>query len=262
MYRKILLVGFPLLLAMVFIAFAGCEQSVPLSQVCPDVPEPWVNQPPASWPQFVLTNNAQFRGHTSLEGASSFLIRCKDDRILAATAKHLIGENGGVEPEVYLNEFNSVLLSWKMYPRTLPQEDLEIESLGVDGLDLPQYDWLILKIKNSKGKLPAQPLRIRQKPVEVGEKVYLIGCPYSEPATKQNVYSGKVTARGRSDRFRYDLDTPVEIPGFSGAPIIDKNGFVVGVMTVWFEPKMQGEKFLEAGGEDIATIYSNIQKRP
>ena len=70
--------------------------------------------------------------------------------------------------------------------------------------------------------------------------------------------SGAVTAR-RSDRFRYDLDPPVEIPGFSGAPIVNVQGHVVGVMSVWFEPKMDGKMFLEAGGEDAATIYSEVR---
>jgi hypothetical protein len=257
--------GYHLLVALAFLACVGCEEepdwrSIKNEEAKTLSPEPWMSQTPAKWPQFVLTNHADFKGHTSLEGASSFLIRSKDDRVFAATARHLIGSNGGVEPEVSVAEFNSALLSWRMFPRTLPKDFLEIESLGIDGLEREKCDWLVLKIKSARDKLPAQPLRFRHHPVEVGEKVYLIGCPYSEPEAKQNVYSGRVTARGFGDRFRYDLDPPVELPGFSGAPIIDEKGYVVGVMTVWFDPKMNGEDFLEAGGEDIATIFSRIEK--
>lgn len=54
----------------------------------------------------------------------------------------------------------------------------------------------------------------------------------------------------------YDIEPPADIRGFSGAPIIDKDGYLVGVITVWFNPKMEGENFLEAGGEDVQTIYS------
>jgi hypothetical protein len=53
---------------------------------------------PREWPQLVLTNRAEFNGHTPLQGASAFLIKTLDGRTLAATAKHLIGANGGVEP--------------------------------------------------------------------------------------------------------------------------------------------------------------------
>src|SRR3954470_7083287 len=61
--------------------------------------ESWMADAPAKWPQFVLTNKATFSGHTALGGASAFLVRVPDGRVLAATAKHLIGEAGGVEPE-------------------------------------------------------------------------------------------------------------------------------------------------------------------
>jgi hypothetical protein len=259
--------GFFLLVVTSFVVIVGCDdkaesskQPLPSKPIIPPVSsEPWVSQPPTTWPQFVLTNYAKFKNHSALQGASSFLIRTKDGKILAATAKHLIGSAGGVKPPLSIEDFNSSILMWKMFPRTMSKDNLDIEALGIDGLDNPRFDWLILKIKGSTDNLPAQPLKIRQTPIAVGEKVYLIGCPYSEPKAKQNVYSGKVTARELSDHFRYDIDPPVDITGFSGAPIIDDKGYVVGVMGIWFQPKMQGEKFLEAGGEDIATIYSLIE---
>jgi len=72
--------------------------------------------------------------------------------------------------------------------------------------------------------------------------------------------AGVITKRAAGDRFRYDIDSPVDIRGFSGAPIIDEKGYVVGVMTVWFDPKMSGDNFLEAGGEDIASIYGLLHR--
>ena len=85
-----------------------------------------------------------------------------------------------------------------------------------------------------------------------------MGCPYDELGCRQNVYTGKVTARS-GDRFRFDIEPPVDLRGFSGAPILDRYGRVVGIMTVWFEPKKQGEKFLEAGGEDAETVYQMVE---
>lgn len=111
----------------------------------------------------------------------------------------------------------------------------------------------------SAGQLPVHPLRLRKEPVRVGEPVFLIGCPYIELNCRQNVYTGVVTERAFGDRFRYDLDPPVDLRGFSGAPVIDIKGYVVGVMTVWFDPKTSGEKYLEAGGEDIASIHDLLQ---
>jgi hypothetical protein len=43
---------------------------------------------------------------------------------------------------------------------------------------------------------------------------------------------------------------------------VDSKGLVVGVMTVWFEPRMQGDLFLEAGGEDTASLLDHLAKKP
>jgi hypothetical protein len=226
-----------------------------------DIPaaEPWMSKPKTVWPQIVLTNHAEFNGHSSLQGASSFLIKTNDDRVLAATARHLIGSAGGVEPEIPVNQLTGKIQSWKMFARTMPDDFVEITSLGAKGLDEENLDWLILSIKNAD-PLPAYPLRLRKEPVRVGETVFLLGCPYVEQNCKQNVYTCTVTERAFGDRFRYDIEPAVDIRGFSGAPIIDENGYVVGVMTVWFDPKMSGDSFLEAGGEDIASIYESVQR--
>src|SRR5262249_9194275 len=156
----------------------------------------------------VLTNSATFKGHTPLQGASSFLIRTGDNQILAATALHLIGSAGGVEPKVELNQFGAALQSWKMHPRTVSKSFVEIAGLGMGFISQSGHDWLILRLKASGDKLPAQPLRLRPDPVRVGEKVYLIGCSYQDQDAIQNVYTGTVTEREYAHNFRYSVDPP------------------------------------------------------
>jgi hypothetical protein len=254
-----------------FIAFSltvagGCQRSEEKphqfgsstnAQPATTAAEEWASKPPREWPQLVLTNHAEFKDHTPLRGASAFLVKTRDGRTMAATAKHLLGENGGVKPEISVAALNGVIRSWRMHPRTLPDQLVLAEKVGADGLDDENLDWLILTIKNTGKPLPATPLRLRSRSVQVGEQVWLVGCSYVEKDCKQNVYAGRVTNR-KADRFRYDIEPPVDIRGFSGAPILDRNGQVVGVMTVWFEPKMRCEKFLEAGGEDAASIFHLI----
>jgi hypothetical protein len=209
----------------------------------------------------VLTNEAEFNGHSQLRGASAFLVKTRDGRTVAATAKHLLGSSGGVEPPIPLDQLNKAIKSWRMYPRTLPGRFVSADQLGCVGLDDANLDWLILTIKNGPGPLPATPLRMRARPVQVGDQVYLVGCPYSEAACTQDVYTGKVTARA-DDRFRYDIEPPVDLRGFSGAPILDSNGHVAGVMTVWFKPKMRRGDYLEGGGEDAASVFTVVQIGP
>jgi hypothetical protein len=103
-------------------------------------------------------------------------------------------------------------------------------------------------------------LRLRRTPVSVGETVFMVGCSYADEAATQNVYKGKITKRHYRDYWWFDIDPPVELPGFSGAPILDKNGMVVGVVSVYFGvPRMQGDKYLEAAGEDVGAIFDAIE---
>lgn len=219
--------------------------------------EPWAKLPPNQWPQIVLTNSATFRGHTPLQGASAFLYKAKSGRIYGATVNHLLGENGGVEPTVTRGSLDSVLTSWALFPRTQNASTLSVEGLALRPKIEKNNDWLILRLKNTGYKLPAAPLRFRPTPVAIGERVHLVGVPYSEPAKAQNVYTGTVTEVAHGDRFRYSISPTVNISGFSGAPILDENGLVVGVMTVWFTPKMDGKKMMEAGGETVASVIED-----
>jgi len=163
-----------LLLIIAFFAVnaVGCQRSgheEKLPRAGP--PERWASKPPQEWPQLVLTHNAEFNGHSPLHGASAFLVKSQDGRTLAATAKHLIGPNGGVEPEISLADLNGAIRFWRMYPRTLPDQFVVAEKVGAGGLDGHNLDWLFLTIKNTAEPLPATPLHLRAQPVQVGENV-------------------------------------------------------------------------------------------
>jgi Fe-S cluster assembly iron-binding protein IscA len=206
-------------------------------------PEPWAGRPPAEWPQLVLTNQADFRGHTGLHGASAFLVRDRDGTVLAAMARHLLGEDGGVRPPVAVADLGQALVSWKMSPRTL-----DADFVIVEGPRSARHDVVLLHVKAGPRGLPARPLRVRPEPARPGERVYLVGCPYTESRCKQNVYPGKVLEHPEGPGYRFSLDRPVAIPGFSGAPIVDAGGRAVGVL--------QGGDGQTAEGQDLLTAFA------
>ena len=214
------------LLLIGILALAACDRK-PTVKAAPA--EPWVSQAHAKWPQILLTNDGQFRGHTPMEGASSFLVKAEDGRTFAVTAKHLLGDDGGVSPGLDPTRFNEVLTSWRMHPRTVEDLSVEVDKLVAHGKG--DEDWILFSLKK-KANLPSRPLRVRGNRVEVGETVYMIGCPYEEEDCKQNVYLGKVASRYYA-QFTFTFAPPVDLSGFSGAPIVDANGHLVGIATGW-----------------------------
>lgn len=245
-------------------AMIGCNQKTNEPDGDSRPPVSWIGNDPSEWPQVLLSNYAEFEGHTTLQGASSFLVKNENGVVLAITARHLLHEDGGVRPPVSVSRINDVLKVWALFPRDKPDQFVRLRGVTLSNLsyaDAPfeEIDFVVLDLAEEPPH-QFEPLRIRESPIQVGEKVYLFGVPYDEPGG-QNVYSGTVTER-KGTRFRYDISPSANIRGFSGAPIIDSKGFVVGLMANgWFWPKMDGDKYLEAGGCDIGLVYQDIMSR-
>lgn len=220
--------------------------------------EPWIKTP-AAWPQLVLTNDVRFRDGREMPGASSFLVKAEGETLLA-TALHLVGPAGGVEPAVPLSQLDSKLSIWAAFVRTRPRPYVIGRRIAMTAVDDGRAnDWLLLHLDPAE-RLPATPLTLRTTPVKVGEEVWLVGCEYRDQACKQTTIRGRVSGRMGS-KFRYDLEHPVILAGFSGAPVLDARGLVVGLMSVWFDTYDIGEQQLEAGGADASSVLSLISAR-
>ncbi len=191
--------------------------------------------------QILLTNTYQLNESYGF-GASSFLIKAKDDTLLC-TAKHLLGDAMGINPEIKTDLFNSSLQSWKAYPRlnALSNDTITGTKLineVVNDVDIiiqdcslgTQNDIMVLTPRLSKAKS--------------GEKFEVIGCEYSDSDCYQNKFNatmhsyedGKIFMKAE-DKFNPN--------GFSGAPVIDSHGFVIGV--------------LSGGGEYEGNLYLSIE---
>lgn len=203
--------------------------------------------------QVLLTNSAEFKEHTGLYGASAFLINYQQE-IYAVAARHLIGQDGGVEPEISPNQLNDYLLEWKMFPRVAvnPEKDTVIvDKMKKKDYTLSDKDILLLPIENKKFGIHAlNP--VFTLPVQ-GDRLFIIGCPYSEENCRQNVYEIITDSYDEATGLLIcTMKEKVAMSGFSGAPLLTGKGEVVGV--------------IRGGGEEngvnyiVATFISEIQK--
>jgi hypothetical protein len=202
--------------------------------------------------QILLTNHAQFTNARNLEGASGFLIKYNGTNV-AVTARHLLGEAGGVQPEIKINELEKNLLKWEMSPRVISDAVKETIKLSSKGIDFSNSttDIVVLKVISNifdlgiltpKFDLPA-----------VGENLFLIGCPYSESQCKQNSYQVKfVEFVEASSYLACEIKSDVKLAGFSGAPLVNGKGEVVGMLSGGVE--LKGKNYI------LATHIKEIQK--
>ncbi|MCD9185120.1 MAG: serine protease [Pyrinomonadaceae bacterium] len=202
--------------------------------------------------QILLTNSVEFTKDRTMEGASGFLIKY-GGATFAVTAKHLLGEAGGVEPEIKINELSNSLKKWEMMPRVVTNAAKETVKLDAKGLSFlnPLNDILFLKVISTSFEIEALTPNF-DLPV-IGEKLFLIGCPYSEEKCKQNSYPLEFVEYDDAENLLvFEIKSNVDLSGFSGAPVVNAKGEVFGAL-------VSGGA---AGGKNyaVATNINEVQK--
>jgi hypothetical protein len=200
----------------------------------PENRESWRDLPQAQWPQLALTNNVKFSNADYPDLANAFLIDTGFDT-LAVTAKHLflIFQRQGLQKIDLGDDF----LSWHMYPRNKPEHTVAISELinRNPKEDIGQFrtlkdrDWLLFRIEGMNPAL--YPLKIRLKPVSKGESVYAIGWAKDQSSEKPSVIEMKVYRNKGNYYYIETITDNVNPVGRSGSPVIDKNGFLVGLVS-------------------------------
>lgn len=202
------------------------------------VKEPWINKPVSDWPQIALinqvlyTNGDRYIDPSFKYAGTGFLIDNGRDT-LAATAKHIlwIAKNKKVEG----TEINADLRRWVMTTKKnttdsvlvgrLLNEDPD-ERLEGSSSTILERDWLVFSVKKSSPKL--YPLKPRYTPVKPGEKVYILSCAYEDSTS--TVYNGTVYRKlGMDILIQHDMGN--QKPGSSGSPVIDANGYLIGIIS-------------------------------
>src|SRR5688572_801267 len=199
--------------------------------------EPWILKPRDEWPQIALTNNIQYKNGDRYilplyaYAGTGFLINTGTDT-LAVTAKHilLIARNkktNGVS-------INNDLLLWSMKSKQNSGDSVVINKLINDDTaeiiegsksSIMERDILVMSVKKTSKNI--HPLKVRYTSPKIGEVVYLLACPYADASCTVN--EGTVIGKYGFDIMINTNQPP--LPGASGGPVIDANGYLVGVFS-------------------------------
>jgi hypothetical protein len=199
--------------------------------------EPWVSKPVGEWPQIAMTNNIQYKNgdryiHPSFTYAGTGCLINSGTDTFAITAKHilLIARNRNANAVT----INKDLLLWSMKPKGNFTDSVIIDKLINDDTaeviegsksSIFERDMLVLSVKNASRNI--YPLKPRYSVPRTGERVYLIGCAYSDASCTVN--EGTIIGKYGFDII-INFNNPIK-PGASGAPVIDANGYLIGVFS-------------------------------
>lgn len=224
------------LILLVAVSFSGCMNITPNGEKAE-----WMDHKPENWPQILLMNEFQFGDENFGIGASAFLVVGANDTF-ACTAHHMLGPEMGISPQIPLSKANDMLDFWWLYPRaeTLSSDLLKVDKI-VTTEDSPK-DIMLMSLKDTAHSI--QPLVPRFGRVGFSEKLFLVGCEYEDEGCHQNVFLMKMYSYEEGMLFAEVLED-FDLTGFSGAPVLDKNGSVVGCLV--------------SGGEVDGQYYAGIE---
>ena len=223
--KAIKLLAIALLLLML-----GCKNETPVKK------ESWITQPVSQWPVFALTNEISFQDTTYQDLANAFLINTGYDT-LGVSCKHIF-----MVFEYQLG-YTSVALGkdlnyWKLYPKNDPEKSVAIQRLInanpkeiIGGFNtLKVRDWILFQLnKNHQGLYP---LKIRYTPVKKQEVVYAVGWGTKQ---KDNRWPALIQLQCYDNLgdyfFTQTLTKGIPPNGRSGSPVIDQNGYLVGILS-------------------------------
>lgn len=162
-----------------------------------------------------------------------FLIKYKTDTF-AVTAKHLLKIIKSSDMKTLA--FENHIKNWSLYP--LEQKDQlvvtnqllnENKSASLDAQSTYQEDWLLFSIKTNHSKV--KPLELRTTPLNPGEKLYVVGWTRKMEQGSQRVYEFEYYKSIGNRLLLKDVIVPEQFGGLSGAPVIDQQGLVVGIVS-------------------------------
>lgn len=200
--------------------------------------ERWIDKPKEQWPQIALINKVQFKNgdqyvHNSFAYAATGFLINNGKETLAATAKHVlwIAKNKKTKTVALNNE----LKSWTMFPKGNNKDSASIGSLiNEDNTEILEgknatileRDWIVFSVKNASPNI--YPLKPRYTALKQGEKVYILSCAYSDSIA--TIHEGKILRKQGMD-ILIERNMKEHLGGSSGSPIIDANGYLIGVIS-------------------------------
>ena len=205
------------------------------SQKKPEIiKEPWIEKPIPEWPNFVLTNTVQFTDTTYTGIANSFVV-ATDSNTLAVSCKHifLVFKNNGVNTI----ELGKDFLKWTMHPKTQNDKNVIIKNLinqnnkeRIGAFNkLKDRDWIIFNIENKDNQI--YPLKIRKAPLKKGEIIYAVGWAYRQTTTEPTIVKMQMFENLGNYYYVRTLSQNIDPTGRSGSPVIDENGYLVGLVS-------------------------------
>lgn len=185
--------------------------------------------------RYSAANQITFTSGVTKDFVGSGFIVQHNKKTYAITAKHVLLET--MDQGIKSIDLTEHVKQWQLAPFN---EDTGVVKLGQllnandkENLDINvlQDDWLLFDVVLNDSAL--KPLKLADKPLKTGESIRVYGCNYSNQNNcKQEQYKGTFERQADANLLiKLDLSDLSQLRGLSGAPVLNRNKEVVGIVS-------------------------------
>ncbi|MCB2409442.1 trypsin-like serine protease [Hymenobacter lucidus] len=221
---------------------------------------------PKTFPAIALTNRIDFTDPQFNQPRFScgFLLRHNGDTV-AVTAKHLLKVIRTKEMQTV--SLGSSIKAWSLFSLDRKSSSVVTEALLNENKaelleDKATYDedWLVFSLRSNNSDV--KPLVARTTPLIPGEKLYVVGWTRHMEAGPQRVYEFKYYKTIDHRLLLKDVLVPEQFGGLSGAPLVDEQGLVVGLVSNGtVDPATKKKYFSPCALAGLLTFLDQQQKK-
>jgi hypothetical protein len=199
--------------------------------------EPWAREAPEKWPPILMAQDIMLRGERRAARGSVFLVKVAGGQVAGLTALSLLKPPLGPAADITLDNLNGQLLTWKAAPRG--PSDVTMSFTGRFG-GLPTRtiyypDVIVLNPEPlaATQRLPVVPLTPYPVAPPLNARALLLCAPENIPNVRQVALGGVIVEyqEGNETKFTILLDQPCFTGGIPGSPVLNQQGYLLGVIT-------------------------------
>ncbi|WP_324672271.1 trypsin-like serine protease [Hymenobacter sp. GOD-10R] len=200
-----------------------------------------------TFPEIALTNQIAFADpqYDQPRFSCGFLLKHQNDTF-AVTAKHLLKV---IKPKgMKAVSFGNSVKSWSLFPlpdkaRSVVTNRLlnENKAESLEAKATYDQDWLVFSLQSNHSGI--KPLEARTTPLQPGEKLYVVGWTRHMDSGPQRVYEFEYYKTIDNRILVKDVVVPEQFGGLSGAPLVDEQGQVVGIVSNGTVDPTSGKKY-------------------
>lgn len=217
------------------------------------------------FPEIALTNQILFADSRFDQPRFScgFLVTHKQDTF-AVTAKHLL-KIIKTKDMTRLSLGNSIK-SWSLFSLPTKEKSVVTQRLlnenpaaSLDDKATYDEDWLVFSLRSNHTSV--KPLAFRATPLQPGEKLYVVGWTRHMEAGPQRVYEFDYYKTVNHRLLLKEVVVPEQFGGLSGAPLVDEQGALVGIVSNGTVDPATGKKYFSpCPVEGLRTFIETYQK--